>query len=325
MGEKPKTPSHRYSGFPCQRDRAFDSVCLSHNDPAMTMSAIRCIICLCLAATVVVAAQQPPPTFRSGTRVVPVHATVLGPDGRLLVNLQKDDFEILDNGKPQIITSFSNQDDEPIVAVAAWDVSGSLEPFAARSRAAALSLVRALRAGDRLRFGSFGQEIAFSPLMTDDKPTLERIVSEELWFGGSTRLWGVLERSLSLVSQEAGRRVVITLTDGRPTTDSRSQNDVLLALHRADTMIYALGLDGAGLAGDLRAVAEQSGGGHAVLKGGPDLDREIEAVMAELHHQYLLGFTTDVSDGKLHSLSVRTRILGAKVRARRGYVADPPR
>ena len=47
--------------------------------------------------------------------------------------------------------------------------------------------------------------------------------------------------------------------------------------------------------------------------------------MAELHHQYLLGFTTDVSDGKLHSLTVRTRILGAKVRSRRGYVADSPK
>lgn len=287
------------------------------------MAAIRCITCVCVAATVVVAAQQPP-TFRAGTRVVPVYATVLGPDGRFLVNLQKDDFEILDNGKPQVVTSFSNQT-EPIVAVAAWDVSGSLEPFAVTSRAAARSLVRALRPGDRLRFGSFGEETAFSPLLTGDKPTLERIVSEELWFGGSTRLWDVLERSLTLLSPETGRRVVITLTDGRSQTDPRTRNDVLLAVHRADTMIYALGLDGAGLAGDLRAVAEESGGGHAVLKAGPDLDREIDAVMVELHHQYLLGFTTDVADGKLHQLSVRTRVLGAKVRARRGYVADPPK
>lgn len=299
---------------------------LNHNGNTSMTGGLRFAVCS-LAATVVLSAagqQQPPtPTFRSGTRVVPVYATVLGPDGRFLVNLKQDDFEILDNGKPQTITSFSNQT-EPIVAIAAWDVSTSLEAFAATSRAAALSLVRALRDGDRLRFGSFGQEIAFSPLMTGDKPTLERIVSEELWFGGSTRLWGVLERSLALLSQETGRRVVITLTDGKPTTDQRSQGDVLVAIHRADTMIYALGLDGAGLAGDLRAVAEQSGGGHAILKGGANLDREIGDVMTELHHQYLLGFTTDVLDGKLHQLSVRTRILGTKVRARRGYVADLP-
>ena len=290
------------------------------------MIGIRWITGVSLAAAAVVSAaqQQQPPTFRSGTTFVPIYATVLGPDGRFLVNLQKDDFEVLDNGKPQVITSFSNQS-EPIVAVAAWDVSSSLEPFAVASRAAARSLVRALRSGDRLRFGSFGEEIAFSPLMTGDKATLERIVNEEIWFRGSTQLWGVLERSIALVAEESGRRVVITLTDGRPMRDSRSLQDVLVAIYRADTMIYALGLDGAGLAGDLRAVAEQSGGGHAVLKGGAELEREIEAVMAELHHQYLLGFTTDVSDGKLHSLTVRSRILGAKVRSRRGYVADSPK
>ena len=287
--------------------------------PMMTRS----ITFVCLAATAV-GAQQAPPTFRSGTRVVPIYATVQGPDGRLLVNLQKEDFEILDNGKPQAITSFSNQV-EPMVAVAAWDVSSSLEPFAADSRRAARSFVRALWAGDRLRFGSFGQEIAFSPLMTDDKPTLERIVNEELWFFGSTRLWGVLERSLALVSMEKGRRVVVTLTDGRASADQRSQNDVLMAVYRADTMIYALGLDGPGLSGDVKTVAEHSGGGYAILKGGADLDREIEAVMVELHHHYQLGFTTEAADAKLHALTVRTKVLGAKVRARRGYVADPPK
>ncbi|HZL94463.1 MAG TPA: VWA domain-containing protein, partial [Vicinamibacterales bacterium] len=257
-------------------------------------------------------------------RVVPVYATVQGPDGRLLVDLDRDDFEILDNGKPQVITSFSNQS-EPIVAVAAWDVSSSIEPYAEVSRQAARSFVKALWAGDRLRFGSFGQEIAFSPLMTGDKPTLERIVSEELWFGGGTRLWTALERSLTLLAPERGRRVVVTLTDGRASTDPRSQGDLLMAVHRADAMIYALGLYDTGLAGDVKAVTEQSGGGYALLKVSLDLDREMERVMVELHHNYLLGFATEAADARLHSLTVRTNVLGAKVRARRGYVADPPK
>jgi Ca-activated chloride channel family protein len=278
----------------------------------------------CLAATGAVSAtQQQPPTFRAGTRVVPIYATVQGGDGRLLVNLRKEDFEVLDNGKPQIIASFSSQT-EPILGVALWDVSGSLEPTAVLSRSAATALVKALWPGDRIRFGSFGQEVAFSPLMTGDKPTLERIVNEELWFGGSSRLWYALERSLNLVRVERGRRVVIVLTDGRSMADSRSQNDALMAVHRADTMVYALGLDETGLAGGIRAIAEESGGGHSILKGGPEYDSQLEAVMVELHHQYLLGFVTEAADRKLHSLVVRTTIPGAKVRARRGYVAELP-
>lgn len=286
------------------------------------MTGIRCFVGVCLATSVL--AQQQPPTFRAGTRVVPIYATVQGPDGRLLVDLDRDDFEILDNGKPQTITSFSNQT-EPIVVVAAWDVSSSLEPYAVVSRQAARSFVKALWPGDRLRFGSFGQEVAFSPLMTGDRPTLERIIDEELWFGGGTRLWTALERSLALLAPERGRRVVVTLTDGRASTDPRSQGDLLMAVHRADAMIYALGLSDTGLAGDVKTVTDQSGGGYAMLKVSLDLDREMETVMTELHHNYLLGFVTEAADAKLHSLTVRTRILGAKVRARRGYVADPPK
>lgn len=249
---------------------------------------------------------------------------MLGPDGRFLVNLQKDDFEVLDNGRLQTLTSFSSQT-EPIVGVALWDVSGSLESTAVLSRSAASALVKALWPGDRIRFGSFGQEVAFSPLLTGDKPTLERIVSEELWFGGGSRLWYALERSLNLMRAESGRRVVLTLTDGKSTADPRSQNDVLMAVHRADTMVYALGLDEAGMANGIRTIAAESGGGHAVLKGGPDYDRQLEAVMVELHHHYLLGFATEAADRRLHSLVVRTTIPGTKVRARRGYVADPPK
>jgi VWFA-related protein len=283
------------------------------------MAGLRLVIGICLAATVA-GAQQP--TFRSGTRVVPIYATVRGAAGRFLVDLQQDDFEVLDNGKPQVLTAFSNQP-EPIVAVAMWDVSTSLTRYSDWSRGTARAFVRALWPGDRLRFGSFGEEIAFSPHLTGDKRTLERVIDEELWFGGGTRLWAALDRALGLLMPEAGRRAVVTLTDGNSSADTRSRDDVLMTVHRADTMVYALGLEGAGLSGALRSVADESGGGYAVIKANQDLDRQLEAVMVELHHQYLLGFVTDAADRRIHTLTVRTRITGATVRARRGYVADP--
>lgn len=285
------------------------------------MAGVRLIAAVCLAAGVT-ATQQP--TFRTGTRVVPIYATVRGADGRFLVDLRQDDFEVLDNGKPQVITTFSNQP-EPIVGVAMWDVSNSLTRYSDWSRSAARALVQALWPGDRLRFGSFGEEIAFSPIVTGDKQTLTRVVDEELWFGGGTRLWAALEGSLNLLRPEGGRRVVITLTDGDSAGESRSRSDMLMTVHRADTMLYAIGLDGAGLSGAIRSVADESGGGYAVIKADQDLDRQLEAVLVELHHQYLLGFVTDAADGRIHTLTVRTGIAGATVRARRGYVADPVR
>src|SRR5687768_15273682 len=47
-------------------------------------------------------------TFRSGTHTVRVHATVTAEDRRLVPDLVEQDFEVLDNGKPQKITLFDN-------------------------------------------------------------------------------------------------------------------------------------------------------------------------------------------------------------------------
>ena len=49
------------------------------------------------------AARQQTNVFRGGTQTVPLYTTVLGPDGRLVTDLTKDDFEIYDDGRPQPI------------------------------------------------------------------------------------------------------------------------------------------------------------------------------------------------------------------------------
>src|SRR4051812_45611297 len=65
------------------------------------------------------------PTFRSSTRIVPVVTTVLESDGRLVPNLEQDEFTILDNGKPQEIVFFQN-DVQPFSVVVMLDYSASM-------------------------------------------------------------------------------------------------------------------------------------------------------------------------------------------------------
>src|SRR5947208_13922190 len=61
-------------------------------------------------------AQRPQPSFKSGTQLVSIFATVVDADKRLVPNLTQDDFEILDNDKPQAITFFNNEI-QPITVV----------------------------------------------------------------------------------------------------------------------------------------------------------------------------------------------------------------
>src|ERR1700684_1700014 len=69
--------------------------------------------------------QEGPPTFKTGVTVVNVPVTV-GRLGGLVTDLEKNDFEILDNGKRQEISYLARQADIPLNVALLVDVSGSV-------------------------------------------------------------------------------------------------------------------------------------------------------------------------------------------------------
>ena len=71
----------------------------------------------------VLAAQQP--TFKSGTQIVSLFATVTDAQKRLVPDLVKEDFEVFDNDKPQPLVLFENET-QPITVVIMLDTSGSM-------------------------------------------------------------------------------------------------------------------------------------------------------------------------------------------------------
>src|SRR5262245_3842911 len=75
-----------------------------------------------LAGAAVLAQQA---TFKSGTSIVAVLSTVIDAQGRLVPNLEQEDFTILDNAKPQEITFFQNET-QPFTVVVMLDFSASM-------------------------------------------------------------------------------------------------------------------------------------------------------------------------------------------------------
>ena len=90
------------------------------------------------------------PTFRSGTDTVSVFPTVKDRNGRLVPNLTQDEFEVLDNGKPAVITVFSNRP-QPITAAVLVDLSSAARGLFFQTRDGLLSFIDALAPGDRAR------------------------------------------------------------------------------------------------------------------------------------------------------------------------------
>jgi VWFA-related protein len=157
---------------------------------------------------------QDPPRFRAAVAAIPVYATVRSDDGALVPDLTAEDFEIRDNGVVRDLTQFSREI-VPITVTVMLDMSGSQETGAGWMRDAGRAFVDALLPGDRARIGTFGDEIAISPRLTGDKRYLFRVLNEEIWPGYNiTPLWDALDRAMTSLAGEPGRRVVLVLTDG---------------------------------------------------------------------------------------------------------------
>jgi VWFA-related protein len=280
------------------------------------------LVLLGIACAWTLVAVQERPTFRSTSRTVHVYATVQGRDGRLVPDLTRGDFRIFEDGRERPIAVFDNTPQKITVAVM-FDMSNSMASLYTRIRDAGGAFVSALWPDDRARIGSFGLEVAVSPLLTGDKAVLRRVLDEELWPGGPTPLWYATDQAMTTLDEEPGRRVVLLFTDG---VDSRlfvpgSLKETRLHAERGGFMIYAVGLPRGQLSNDVQSLAEDTGGGHFVVRDEDDLSPTFARVVDELHHQYVIGFSSDLVDGRSHSIEVKTTTSGAKVRTRKSYVA----
>jgi VWFA-related protein len=309
---------------------------------------VKSVLAAALAALLLQSAAQQNAPFKSGASTVAVYTTVTDASGQLVPDLDRDSFEVYDNGKLQAITTFTN-DLQPITTVVLLDRSASmLSNFRLVERAAGAFVDRLLPA-DKARIGSFSDRVQLDPRdFTSDKGELRVILKTELQPAGPTPLWNAVGVGMTALLHQEGRRVVLVFTDGvdRPLTGGHnvSFNEAAKRAEQEDVMVYGIGLSSAGFGGrrgggygrgggrqqsgqpdgpdpGLRKIAAASGGGYFELTTTRDLATVFARVADELHRQYLLGFVPQKLDGKAHRLEVRVKGEGLVARARKSYVA----
>jgi Ca-activated chloride channel family protein len=290
---------------------------------------------LTLLGAVTLSAQQPitpaqQPTFKSGSGlIVSLFTTVTDASQRLVPGLTIDDFEILDNDKPQPIVVF-DASVQPISVVVMLDTSGSMTlNLELLKRAAEQFLIRLLPA-DRARVGAFNDKIEISARFTNNRDELITDV-KDLDFGNGTRLWDAVHTSLDELKGVEGRRVVLVFTDGDDTASRVGLGRVTERARDEEVMVYAIGLESEYFDGmrlvrtrpdrGLKRLAEETGGGYFELKKTADLGATFTRVAQELHSQYALAFEAKQLDGKVHKIAVKMKQPGMSARARRSYVA----
>jgi len=274
----------------------------------------------------------PPPAYRADTRLVAIDASVTDTSGHFVRHLTKNDFEVRDNGRLQPITFFTAEV-EPISAVVLLDASRSVVNGLERVVAAADHFVVRLRPGDRAKIGSFADDIRLNPDFTADRDELSRRVNDlfDLRVGQVTRLWDAVQRAIDAFDDAGGRKVVVVFTDGDDTYSTTTFDAVLDSAHRAGVRLYIVLIDGLDRlpeermpeeSAHLQDLSPRTGGGYYTLEALGDFNAASTRMTDELHSLYLLGFTPDALDGRVHQLDVKVKRPGVSVRARRDYLAS---
>lgn len=276
-----------------------------------------------LLATAGAAAQQP--TFRASTQVVSLFATVTDGQNRLVPDLTRDDFQVLDNDKPQQLIVFESEN-QPITVVVMLDTSGSMTASIKLLKDAAEQFVQRLLPEDNAAVGAFNDKVELSSKFSNDRDALVTDI-RDLDYGNGTRLYDALGESLNMLQGVEGRKVVLVFTDGDDTSSRIGRGTVMDRARAEEVMIYAIGLQAEFMGqrtkpdSGLRRLADETGGGYFELKATADLGPTFTRVAQELHSQYVLGFEAQQLDGKVHKLTVKMKQAGMTARARRSYVA----
>lgn len=280
-----------------------------------------------LAAAVTLHAQGP--TFKTSTRTVPLYTTVVDAQGRLVPNLMKEDFDILDENKLQDIDLFVNEV-QPITVVVLLDRSASMTSNFKLLREGAEQFLLRLLPADKASVGGFSDKIQFTSDFSSNRDSLIASL-DDLDFGNPTRLYDALGAGLDELKGKEGRRVVLVFTDGDDTSSKIGFGTILDRARTEEVMVYGIGLQSNYFNGvtqvrsrpdrNLRKLADETGGGYFELEKTNELASTFTRVAQELHSQYVLTFTPKNLDGKTHKLAVRVKHPGMTARARRSYVA----
>jgi Ca-activated chloride channel homolog len=298
-----------------------------------------------IVLAVMVAGQQTPPATPppqdDTTAHISVEVTrvsmafsVTDKKGRFVTGFAKEDFEVLENGKPQSIAEFTAEPTLPLRVAVLIDTSNSIrERFKFEQEAASQFLDEILRTDkDKAMVVSFDSGVQTVCDLTSNTDKLGSAV-HELRPGGGTAMYDALKYASDRLGQEQPsyqfRRLIVIVSDGEDNQSRASRDQALEAGQVADTFVYAIStnnLSSGDTGGDkvLKYFTSQTGGKTYFPFKLEDLTQSFQTIAEEVRHQYNITYRPEplVNDGLFHKVQIRVK--GHKelnVYARQGYYA----
>lgn len=258
-------------------------------------------------------------------QAVELPVTVLDKAGQPVEGLTQADFQVLEDGRPQVISHFSRQQELPIRLGILVDTSGSMEQTLPEVQRVVIGFLRnLLRPKDRAFVVSFSDRPALLEKFTADFAGLERAMIA-LRADRGTALNDATVYGLFQFSGVRGRKAMVVLTDGEDNASRMSYDRVLDYAQRSGVTIYVIAIDlpltAVMVRSQLTRLARSTGGEVFFLSSNANLKKVYETINRELRSQYLLAYTSDATTPAdvFRKITVKVLKPGLEVRTLAGY------
>ena len=295
---------------------------------------------------------------RINTSLVAVPVSVMDRDGKYIVDLRREDFQLFENGTQQDIANFDSVE-KPFTVALLLDMSDSLRFRIGDIQSAALAFVDQLRPEDQVMVVAFDSQIQILCELTKNHDTA-RAAIRKTNMGGGTRVYDTINFVLNKRFNEIrGRKAIILFTDGIDTGSFEvGRKDTERDVEESEVLIYPIqytakdindplrsgmgpassgpvlvptgkgtgGMENARGDSYLRVLSEKTGARLYRVDDAQDLTKSFVSIAGELRQQYTLSYypKSPAQKRERRQIKVKLNTPGLVVRARGSYVFKPP-
>lgn len=270
-------------------------------------------------------------TFRSDTREVLLHATVVDRKGAFVTDLTRESFKVFEDGVEQKLKVF-RREDVPVSMGLVVDNSGSMRRKRKKVEDSAIALVKASNRQDEIFIVNFNDVAYRDADLTSDVKKLEEGLSR-IDAKGGTAMRDALTLSMDYIKEKGkkAKKVLLVVTDGDDTasSDSNTLEKLLSKAQRSEVLIFAIGIlneedrrSAKRAQRALELLTKQSGGIAHFPKDVESVEEVALQIAKEIRSQYIIAYTpTKPDDGAYRQIKVTVKGSGLNVRTRSGYYA----
>ena len=265
--------------------------------------------------------------------LVGVLATVTTTEGAFVSGLKSKDFHIYENGQLQEIVVFAREADQPLRLCLLFDSSASIASALKTQQDAAIEFLQSIFRPriDRVSIFQFSDEVEQLQKFGNRLESLNRAI-RSIKPGGGTSLYDAVSLASESLSTQAGRKVIVVVSDGEDTTSHVSLHDCLRTTQNSEAVLYALvvqpikGEVGRNLAGEHTMIflANRTGGRFFKVSSAESLRASYVNISDELRTQYYLGYYSNqkTNNGEFRRIEIRVNDPNYTIRAREGYYSS---